>query len=125
MLPADPAERADAPNARTFVEIDGFRCYAPAMALECADYPSEGFDVTAEVEANSFWCRSRNRLLRRVVERYTDRPRQLTMLEIGCRTARGISELRHISNLRLTASEVYVQGLQYARSRFPEVDFVQ
>src|ERR1700730_18616158 len=117
MLPADPAERADAPNARTFVEIDGFRCYAPAMALECADYPSEGFDVTAQVEANSFWCRSRNRILRQIVERFTERSRQLAMLEIGCGVGGVIAELRQIPNLRLTASEVYVQGLRYARSR--------
>ena len=121
----DPADQTRMPNAEGFVEIDGFRCYAPAMARECTDYPSEGFDVTAEVEANSFWCRSRNRILRQVVERHTDRSRQLAMLEIGCGIGGVISELRHISNLRLTASEVYVQGLHYARSRFPEVDFIQ
>jgi SAM-dependent methyltransferase len=122
---ADPADQTRMPNAGTFVEIDGFRCYAPAMARECADYPSEGFDVTAEVEASSFWCRSRNRILRQIVERYTDRSRQLAMLEIGCGIGGVIAELRHISNLSLTASEVYIQGLQYARSRFPEVDFIQ
>jgi SAM-dependent methyltransferase len=122
---ADSADQTRMPNAGAFVEIDGFRCYAPAMARECADYPSEGFDVTAEVEASSFWCRSRNRILRQIVERYTDRSRQLAMLEIGCGIGGVIAELRHISNLSLTASEVYVQGLQYARSRFPDVDFIQ
>ena len=52
--------------------------------MECGDYPSEGFDVTMEVEANSFWCRSRNRILRQIVERFTDRSGKLAMLEIGC-----------------------------------------
>src|SRR5437879_587607 len=124
MTPPDSVRRADT-STPTFVEIDGFRCYAPALALECADYPSEGFDVTAEVEANSFWCRSRNRILRRIVERFTDRSRQLAMLEIGCGIGGVIAELRQVPNLRLTASEIYLQGLRYARSRFPDVDFIQ
>jgi SAM-dependent methyltransferase len=120
----DGRVRADAP-AQTPVEIDGLRCYAPDVALECADYPSEGFDVTSEVEANSFWCRARNRILRRVVERFTDRSRRLAVLELGCGIGGVIAELRNVSNLQLTASEIYVQGLRYARSRFPDVDFIQ
>jgi SAM-dependent methyltransferase len=121
-IDSGPATDAPTPNC---VEIDGFRCYAPALALECADYPSEGFDVTAEVEANSFWCRSRNRILRQIIERVTDRSRQLAMLEIGCGIGGVIAELRLVPNLRLTGSELYVQGLRYARSRFPDVDFIQ
>jgi len=122
MSTADPAARTD---GAPFVEIDGFRCYAPAMALDCSDYPSEGFDVTAEVEANSFWCRSRNRILRWIIERYTDRSRQLAMLEVGCGIGGVIAELRLVKNLRVTGSEIYLQGLRYARSRFPDVDFIQ
>jgi len=40
--------------SQTFVEIEGFRCYAPDVALACDDYPSDGFDVTARIEARSF-----------------------------------------------------------------------
>lgn len=108
-----------------FTEIDGFRCYAPDVARDFADYPGEGFDVTAAVEANSFWCRSRNRVLRRVVERFTDRSRRLDMLEIGCGIGGVVGELRRFPHLRLTASEIYLHGLRYARSRFPDVTFIQ
>jgi SAM-dependent methyltransferase len=124
MAPDDSDSGSDL-SSPTFVEIDGFRCYAPALALGCADYPSEGFDVTAEVEANSFWCRSRNRILGLIVKRFTDRSRQLAMLEIGCGIGGVVAELRRVPNLRLTASEIYLQGLRYARSRFPDVDFIQ
>jgi SAM-dependent methyltransferase len=124
MVPAESGVALDAPSPG-FVEIDGFRCYAPALALECADYPSEGFEVTAEVEAKSFWCRSRNRILRRLVERFADRSRELAMLEIGCGIGGVIAGLREMRNLRITGSEIYVQGLRYARSRFPDVDFIQ
>jgi SAM-dependent methyltransferase len=109
----------------TFVEIDGFRCYARDAALACADYPTEGFDVTAEVEASSFWCRSRNRILRQTLTRFADRSQSLDMLEIGCGIGGVVGELRQLPNLRLTASEISLQGLRHARARFPDVDFIQ
>jgi SAM-dependent methyltransferase len=109
----------------TYEEIDGFRCYAPTLALDCADYPTDGFDVTAEVEARSFWCRSRNRVLRHVFLRFTDRSRRIDVLEIGCGIGGVLSALREIQNLRLTGSEIYLHGLRYARARFPEIEFVQ
>jgi SAM-dependent methyltransferase len=124
MHPANSRDHAGA-AARPFVEIDGFRCYSPDSALAEADYPSVGFDVTAEVEASSFWCRSRNRILRRMVERFSDQSRQLDMLEIGCGIGGVVGELRSLPNLRLTASEIYLHGLRYARSKFPDVDFIQ
>lgn len=108
-----------------YTVIDGFRCYAPERARSCTDYPSEGFDVTAAVEAGSFWCRSRNRIVRRAIERFTDGSRQLAMLEIGCGIGGVVAALRQVPYLQLTASEISVQGLGYARSRFPDVDFIQ
>jgi SAM-dependent methyltransferase len=124
MLPADSRDHGGR-SVRSFVEIDGFRCYSPELALACDDYPSEGFDVTAEVEGRSFWCQSRNRMLRQVIERFTERSRPLDMLEVGCGIGGVVGELRNVQNLRLTASEIYLQGLRYARSRFPDVDFIQ
>lgn len=112
------------PDAR-YEEIDGIRCYAPALALDCADYPSGGFDVTADVEARSFWCRTRNRILTRVFRRFTDRSRPLDVLEVGCGIGGVIDALRHIPNLRLTGSEIYIHGLRYARARMPDIEFIQ
>jgi SAM-dependent methyltransferase len=70
--------------AATFTEIEGFRCYAPALAESYADYPSDGFDVTAAVEATSFWCRARNRIIADVIRQHTDPARTLDLLEVGC-----------------------------------------
>jgi SAM-dependent methyltransferase len=108
-----------------FVEIDGVRCYAPERAGDYADYPVEGFDVTARLEADSFWCRSRNRILRGIVERFTDRSRKLSVLEVGCGIGGVVAELRQLPHLEITASEIYLHGLHYARQRFPDVQFVQ
>jgi SAM-dependent methyltransferase len=108
-----------------FEVIDGIRCYAPELARSEAGFPAEGFDVTAELEAKSFWVRTRNRVLHRVFERFTPRDRRLDVLEIGCGIGGVIRELRTIPNLRLTGSEVFLRGLQYARERIPEVGFIQ
>jgi len=109
----------------TYQEIDGIRCYAPSVALDYADYPSEGFDVTAEVEQRSFWCRTRNRILHIILDRFAERGRRLEMLEIGCGTGTVLSSLRHRGDLHLTGSEIYLNGLRHARRRLPDVEFIQ
>jgi len=112
---------SDAP----FVEIDGFRCFAPKLAVDHADYPSEGFDVTVRLEERSFWCRTRNRVLIHMIRRFIDCSRPLDMLEIGCGTGTVLSALQEIPSLRLTGSEIYLHGLRYARTRLPDVEFIQ
>ena len=108
-----------------YTVIDGFRCYSPALAVDHANYPSEGFDVTADVEARSFWCRTRNRVLRVALDRFADRTKPLDMLEIGCGTGTVLGALQGAPNLRLTGSEIYLHGLRHARRRLPEVEFIQ
>jgi SAM-dependent methyltransferase len=105
--------------------IDGFRCFAPHVAREGADYPLDGFDVTAQVEMRSFWCRSRNRIVRNLFQRFTDSSKRLNVLEIGCGIGGVLQELCHLPNLRLTGSEIYLQGLRYARAKLPDIEFIQ
>jgi len=127
-VPLKPAlANAEVPpvSDASFQEIEGIRCYAPQVALDCADYPSDGFDVSADVEARSFWCRTRNRVLRQVFERFIDRSQPREVLEIGCGIGGVIGSLRQIPNLRLTGSEIYIQGLRYARAKMPDVEFIQ
>lgn len=108
-----------------FTMIEGIRCYAPEVALASDDYPASGFDVTAEVEARSFWCRTRNRILGQVFKRFTDRTRTLDVLEVGCGIGGVIGSLHRFPNLKLTGSEIYLHGLRYARAKLPDVEFIQ
>jgi SAM-dependent methyltransferase len=105
--------------------IDGITCYAPEIADSYDSYPSHGFDVTVEVEEASFWCRSRNRLVTSLMDRYAPRDRRVRMLEIGCGTGTVLSALRRLPNVDLTGSEIYLSGLRHARRRLPEIEFIQ
>lgn len=105
--------------------IDGITCYAPEIASSYDSYPSEGFDVTVEVEKRSFWCRSRNRLLVRLLRRFVPADRRARLLEIGCGTGNVLGALRALPNVELTGSEVYVNGLRHAQARLPDIRFVQ
>lgn len=108
-----------------FQIIDGFRCYAPEHAFEESDYPSAGFDVSRQVEDGSFWCRSRNRLIGSLIDRYVGREQPLRLLELGCGIGGVLTELVNHPNLSLTGSEIYLHGLRYARTRLPAVEFIQ
>jgi SAM-dependent methyltransferase len=104
--------------------IDGITCYAPELADSFDGYPEEGFDLTVQVEEQSFWCRSRNRILRRVLQRYGPK-HHAKMLEIGCGTGTVLRALTDVQNLHLTGSEIYLAGLRQAKRRLPGVEFIQ
>lgn len=105
--------------------IDGITCYAPDIAESYDSYPSEGFDVTVEVEQRSFWCRSRNRLLIQLLRAYAPADRPQRLLEIGCGTGNVLGALRALPNFELTGSEIYLNGLHHAQRRFPSIRFIQ
>ena len=84
--------------------IDGIKCYSPDEASRYADYPDEGFDVTNKLEEDSFWIRSRNRLLKKTVLQRASGFSRPRMLEIGC----GNGRLLHLAR----AAGWTVRGLE-------------
>lgn len=105
--------------------IKGIKCYSPEEVERYADYPDDGFDVTDKLEGDSFWVRSRNRLLKKIINKHGRRFRKPRFLEIGCGTGAFIEELARDSNLQITGSEIYLGGLHYAKRRLPNVEFIQ
>jgi SAM-dependent methyltransferase len=47
------------------------------------------------------------------------------MLELGCGIGGVLTELATHQNLTLTGSEIYLHGLRYARTRLPQIEFIQ
>jgi len=112
-------------NIDRFELIDGIKCYNPESAQEYNDYPSEGFDLTEKNEHASFWCRSRTRLLKQVINKYTYNKEGVQFLELGCGTGFFIRELAKDKRFEITGSDIYLGGLKYAKTKLPEADFVQ
>jgi SAM-dependent methyltransferase len=107
------------------VMIDGFQCYAPALALGSDDYPVDLYDRFWRLEENHFWFRARNRILLRMFRQYLKHRGRPRVLEIGCGTGYVLKGLAAESRYDLTASDVHVSGLRHARRRVPAAEFVQ
>lgn len=107
-----------------FRVVEGVKCYHPDVAESYDDYPESGFDVTDEVEGDSFWVRSRTRLVRSEVARASGGT-SARMLELGCGTGVLLRALAELPGLELLGSEVYLRGLRSARARGGPIEFIQ
>lgn len=105
--------------------INDIKCYHPDVAENYADYPDEGFDITDKLEAESFWARSRTRLIKSIIDRYSLLPAKTNFLDVGCGTGAVIQGIMGDTNLKITGSEIYLGGLLYAKKKLPYVEFVQ
>ena len=79
------------------------------------------FKELAALEDESFWFRARNRLLVRLT-RQLSRPGE-RFLEIGCGTGYVLQALARECGLAVTGSELFDEGLKFARQRVPEAEF--
>lgn len=115
-----------------FTMRNGIKCYAPEALDSYQDYTPEGFDLTQNEKPN-FWSRSRNRLLKYIIESCCDKLLKtarlskgpLRLLELGSCTGDFLSILRQNQSLQLIGSDLYIDGLISAKSRFPEIDWIQ
>jgi trans-aconitate methyltransferase len=82
------------------------------------------FKELAELEAENFWFRARNRIVLWALQKYS--PELKSFLEIGCGTGFVISGIsRQFPEVRLFGSEYLEEGLVYARQRVPNAEFTR
>jgi ubiquinone/menaquinone biosynthesis C-methylase UbiE len=104
--------------------IDGFFSWAPGLATQNENFPAESFEKLFELEARSFWFRSRNRLIIWAMNNYC--PNFNSLLEIGCGTGFVLSAIKkEFLNSRISGSEIHSNGLAYAAIRLPDVELMQ
>ncbi|MEW9571377.1 class I SAM-dependent methyltransferase [Rhodanobacter sp. Si-c] len=104
--------------------INGRPCYAPDLARESPGFKAEHFAELAALEDGHFWFRARNKLIIHVLRRHF--PQAQNMLEIGCGTGyvlRGVAQ--HFPQLRMSGSEIFLEGLSFAARRVPRADLFQ
>lgn len=110
---------------REYSIIDGIKCYAPQFAYSSENYPVEHYKELAKLESNHFWFRSRNRIISHLTRKYCAQESDTTFLEIGCGTGVVIHHLAQEFNYHFLGAELHIEGLQFAKQRLPNVEFLQ
>lgn len=107
--------------------IDGVKCYALDLAYQNDGFPRDAFEKLYHKEEKNFWFRSRNRIIRFLVNKYlrTDAGKMQSFLEIGCGTGFVLKGLSSLGYLRLVGADIYLEGLKYLKQRVPEAEAVQ
>lgn len=102
----------------------GYPAFAPRLAEANDGFAPGYFEKLAELEAGSFWFRSRNRLLMWALRRYF--PRSQSLLEVGCGTGFVLMACRQaFPELTLVGSDVYSEGFAFAERRVPGAQLAQ
>jgi SAM-dependent methyltransferase len=87
-------------------------------------FKREYFAQLARFEEGHFWFRARNRLIQWALRKYF--PEAGSFFEAGCGTGFVLKGLRQsLPRMRLAGSEIFAEGLAFARARLPGVDLYQ
>ncbi len=103
---------------------DGFLSFAPELAGTEDMFQHSDFAALAQIEAGSFWFRSRNQLILWALRTYF--PDAIRFLEVGCGTGFVLASIiKTMPAIASAGSEIYFQGLKIARQRAPEATLLQ
>lgn len=120
-----PSLETKCPNCSLgLFQKDGFTAYSPDMAIEGDGFKSSYFSELAPLEETHFWFRARNQLIIWALKNYCANFN--SCLEIGCGTGYVLSGIaKTFSKTKLHGSEIFTEGLSFAATRLPAVDFMQ
>ena len=104
--------------------LEGFPAFALNLGEANEGFEASYFDELAPLEARNFWFRSRNQLIVWAFGKYFRGVENF--MEIGCGTGYVLSGLQQaFPALRLSGSEIFCNGLKFARSRVSSCDLLQ
>lgn len=106
------------------IERSGFMAFAPELAAQNDGFNPDLFERFAAVEAGHFWFVGRNNILKDCMRRYC--PSARNILEIGCGTGFVLASTRQIyPEATLSGSDIFTEGLGYAKQRVPTASLFQ
>jgi len=89
-----------------------------------AGFKREYFGRLAGIEEAHFWFRARSDLIQWALRNYF--PAAKSFFEVGCGTGFVLAGIRgNFPEMRLVGSEIFADGLLYARARLPNVELYQ
>ncbi len=104
--------------------VGPFVVFAPEVTASSPGYKPEHFAVIAQLEADNFWFRSRNRLLKWALTRYFGGAQ--SFMEIGCGTGYVLQGIHQAyPHLQVAGSEIFTEGLDFAAQRLQGIDLFQ
>ena len=115
----------DCPNCGKSPGIrSGFCSFLVHTPQMYESFDSNYFPELYRLEKNNFWFQYRNRLILWAME--TNFPCMSNVLEIGCGTGFVLSEIRsRYPHLKSYGSDLYLEGLKFARARVSDAVFYQ
>ena len=104
--------------------VDGFRSFAGEPQSDDEGFDRHSFELLARLEPESFWFRSRNRLIVHALERYF--PEARSFHELGCGSGFVLHGIRTARpQLELSGSELFRSGLEVAGRRLSGIPLLQ
>ena len=106
--------------------IEGFESWAPEMQVAYAGglYNPKHFNDLVALENSHFWFQARNELILWSVANYFGKPTRFA--EIGCGTGFVLRAVEQtFPSTELVGTELFVEGLKFARQRCKQADLVQ
>ena len=98
--------------------------FAEDPASAQAGFKPEYFARLAAIEPGHFWFRARNALIQWALGKYF--PKTESFFEIGCGTGYVLAGIReNFPRMRLIGSDIFTDGLAFAKARLPGVEFYQ
>lgn len=105
-------------------ERNGLSCFALDRAHPGQGYDPAYYDELARLELRHFWFRARNRLIVHALRKYLASSK--SFLEIGCGTGTVLGAIHAaLPHVAASGSELFVEGLAFARARVPDVRLMQ
>ncbi|MEQ1555490.1 MAG: class I SAM-dependent methyltransferase [Gallionella sp.] len=101
-----------------------FRAFSYKLATQNDGFNPDTFARYAAVEAGHFWFLGRNKIVRERLLKFFQQPQKI--LEIGCGTGFVLANTRATyPHAQLSGSDIFTQGLSFAKQRVPSADFFQ
>jgi SAM-dependent methyltransferase len=103
---------------------DGIHQFTTEPSDAHAGFKPEYFARLAEIEESNFWFRARNELIQWALRNYF--PDAESFFEVGCGTGFVLTGIREgFPRMRLVGSEIFADGLVFAKARLPNVELYQ
>lgn len=104
--------------------VAGFEAYATELAMAGPGYDPAHYAKLAALESGNFWFKSRNELILWAIRKFF-RARE-SYLEVGCGTGFVLAAIAdEFPDMDIHGSEVFVEGLRFAKDRVPRAHLFQ